>query len=108
MRSWLATDGENGEIQLDSLYSLADFHPDSVQEAEKVCSDFTRSNAADLAASGLDDAQVGHNLWLTRNRHGSGFWDRGLGAAGQRLTDMAHVYGETDVYLGDDGKLHTE
>ena len=27
-------------------------------------------------------AQIGHDLWLTRNGHGAGFWDRGLGAQG--------------------------
>lgn len=30
---------------------------------------------------------VGHDLWLTRNGHGVGFWDRGMGRVGKRLTD---------------------
>lgn len=30
-----------------------------------------------------------HDYWLTRNGHGAGFWDRGLGDAGQRLTDLS-------------------
>ncbi len=24
----------------------------------------------------LDESQLGHDLWLTRNGHGTGFWDR--------------------------------
>lgn len=43
---------------------------------------------------GMDPAQVGHDFWLTRNRHGAGFWDRGLGERGDYLTAMSHPYGE--------------
>lgn len=52
---------------------------------------------------GLDAGQVGHDFWLTRNGHGAGFWDRGLGAVGQRLTALAESFGECDLYVGDDG-----
>lgn len=49
--------------------------------------------------------QVGIDFSLTRNRHGAGFWDRGAGDVGLRLTEAAHVYGETTVYLADSGEL---
>lgn len=42
--------------------------------------------------------QAGHDFWLTRNRHGAGYWDRGLGNLGKRLTESAHGYGEVCVY----------
>jgi hypothetical protein len=42
----------------------------------------------------LTTGQIGHNFWLTRNRHGAGFWDLGLGERGQWLTQMAHPFGE--------------
>ena len=54
----------------------------------------------------MEPAQAGHDFWLTRNRHGAGFWDRGLGERGQRLTDAAHVYGESYLSIGDDGKVY--
>ena len=38
--------------------------------------------------------------------HGAGFWDRGLGALGKRLTDASKLYGESDEYVGDDGRIH--
>jgi hypothetical protein len=44
--------------------------------------------------AGMAPAQIGHDFWLTRNRHGAGFWDRGLGERGQYLTDASHPYGE--------------
>lgn len=49
---------------------------------------------------------VGDDFWLTRNGHGSGFWDRGLGAVGDELTAAAKAHGSADVYLGEDGQLH--
>lgn len=58
-----------------------------------------------------DGATTGHDFYLTRNRHGAGFWDRYSGdspeaRAGDRLTSAAHVYGESELYPGEDRKLH--
>lgn len=47
--------------------------------------------------------QIGHDFWLTRNRHGAGFWDRGLGERGDRLSDIAKEFGESWPYLDDEG-----
>jgi len=42
----------------------------------------------------------GHDLALTRNRHGAGFWDRGLpGDAGEVLTDWAHSLGSKETII---------
>lgn len=43
-----------------------------------------------------EPGQVGHDFWLTRNRHGAGFWDRGK-PEGDRLTELANAYGEDDL-----------
>jgi hypothetical protein len=64
------------------------------------CADFKKANRDDLET--IDSEIAGINFWLTRNGHGAGFWDLGLGAIGQRLTDAAHVYGESDLYSYDD------
>lgn len=79
----------------------------------KVCvdtRDFLLRNMADcltaMTFDGYGPAQLGHDLWLTRNGHGSGFWDRKLGEVGERLTVAAKAMGECDVYEGDDGKLY--
>jgi hypothetical protein len=97
---WSSSD-EDGE-PLDRQFSVSDFAPEAIEQAEKDCLDFLSTNDV----GDLDESEVGHNFWLTRNRHGAGFWDLGLGALGDRLTKAAHVYGECDVYLGDDGKLY--
>lgn len=62
-----------------------------------------------LAESFLyDNAQLGHDFALTRDGHGAGFWDRGLGVIGDRLTDAAKVYGSTGATRGDDGTIWLE
>jgi hypothetical protein len=72
---------------------------DFIKQAETDCRDFQEANA-DLLASAGDDSQNGHDFWLTRNRHGAGFWDHGYGETGRKLTDAAHVYGEHYLELG--------
>ena len=60
----------------------------------------------EIDLSGIEPEQLGHDLWLTRNRHGAGFWDRGLGEIGDKLTELAHSYGGITLYIGDDGKIY--
>ena len=50
--------------------------------------------------------QFGHDFWLTRNGHGAGFWDRGLGALGSELSEAARSFGTVDVYEGGDNWLY--
>lgn len=57
--------------------------------------------------TGIEPEQFGHDYWLTRNRHGAGFWDRGDGDRGVALTDLAHADGSCELYVGDDGKIHS-
>lgn len=54
----------------------------------------------------LEGDQIAHDFWLTRNGHGAGFWDRGLGRVGDVLTQLSKPYGECWLYLGDDGKVY--
>ena len=42
---------------------------------------------------------AGHDFALTRNGHGAGFWDRGLGAIGDMLTSECKPYGSHNVTL---------
>lgn len=51
-----------------------------------------------------DDA-IGHDFWLTRNGHGVGFWDRGLGELGDFLTDMSKPFGACSLYVNNNGEV---
>lgn len=63
---------------------------------------FVEANADALTASGLSDEQIGHDFALTRNGHGAGFWDRGLGELGDALTAAAKPFDEVRVWLDGD------
>ena len=70
------------------------------------CAGFV-TECADLLTKAADEhgytaGQAGHDFALTRNRHGAGFWDRGLGSIGDVLTNAAHVYGESTAWAADD------
>lgn len=100
---WSSTDDDGDP--LDAAHGEDDLDPDARAEMRSDCAGFARSNIIDL--DGMDPGQAGHDFWLTRNRHGAGFWDRGLGDRGERLTKDAHVWGSVDLYIGDDGMIHT-
>ena len=100
---WASSD-EKGP--LDDQYKQSDFSKDAIEKAISDCGQFMKKNRKDLEATGVDDWENGKDFWLTRNGHGSGFWDRGNGEVGDRLTEAAHGFGETYVYAGDDGKLY--
>ena len=72
--------------------------------AERTCADFWLSNADDLIDMSAE--QVGRDFWLTRERHGAGFWDRDLAELGDRLTDSAHDYGSADWFVGADDLIY--
>ncbi len=95
-------------------YGFYDFAPETLMRIIEDCAGFQMSNKrllekADQASEGgYTDEQAGHDLWLTRNRHGAGFWDRGLHDIGEALTEKAHNMGELSLVLGDDKKLYLE
>jgi hypothetical protein len=100
---WAGTEGEDG-TPLDANYSADDVSPEAYAEIFGEVVDFLEANADDV--SELEPAQVGHDFFLTRNGHGAGFWDRGLGELGDRLAAAAKVYGSSELYPGDDGRLY--
>lgn len=113
---WSSTDTIEGieSVPLDSVFDVSDLTLETLQKCIDDCEQFQRENSADLELAydlypvnkWSHDEQAGHDFWLTRNRHGAGFWDRGLGDVGDRLTQAAHKFGEIDPYVGDDGKLY--
>jgi len=89
---------------MDRDYGPEDLASETLQSMRTDVLDFLEGAGSDLDA--IDAEQAGHDFWLTRNRHGAGFWDRGLGDLGERLTAMAHPYGESFLYVADDGLVY--
>lgn len=113
---WSSTD--DNDQPLDANYSPEDIYPDTLQRMIADCEQFQRENAIDIETAiesgevvcGPDFGEMGragHDFWLTRNRHGAGFWDGDWpDKQAERLTEASHTYGEFNLYVDDDGKIH--
>ena len=95
-------DPRSGEWAERDGWAIANIEPASLARAIEVCADFQAANRAALDEVSerfdVDDSRHGHDFWLTRNRHGAGFWDRGYGTLGARLTDACRPYGDAYCY----------
>lgn len=105
---WSSMDNadDSGGEPLDENYSASDIDDATLAQMAKDCAAFEESEASDIEESGLSSEEVGHNFWLNRNGHGTGFWDRGLGKVGDRLSKASKAYGSYDLYVGDDRKIY--
>ena len=101
---------------LDEKYDSDDIAPEARKAMEKDCEKFIAENETALGDyeekigrnwEYSESEEAGHDFWLTRNGHGAGFWDRGIGETGDTLTEASTGFGEVDLYAGDDGKLYT-
>lgn len=103
---WSSTDNsrDDGGDPLEDNHDVSDIAQKTLDSMKADCADFQEANANDLAD--IDPSQAGHDFWLTRNGHGAGFWDRGLGDLGDRLSDASKVYGGVDLIVGGDGQIY--
>lgn len=87
---------------------VRDLDTSAVKKIFADCKKFIRDNTDALIATGARAEQNGHDFWLTRNRHGVGFWDRGYPKElGDALTRASQKFGEQSPYVGDsNGKIY--
>ena len=103
---WASTDDK--DEPLDQLFDVSDIDPES---REKLALEFWEfvHQAEDLDGfDNIPEGHLGHNFWLNRNGHGSGFWDRDYltKEQGQAFSKLSHKFGEAYLYVGDDSKIH--
>lgn len=100
---WASIWGEDGK-SLDQMgYTVDSLSPDAKSTMRKDVMAFLGDcTAAGLDLSDIPADQIGHDFWLTRNGHGAGFWDRGLGELGDKLTALCKPYGESYLILESD------
>lgn len=74
----------------------ADLDPYTRMQAYIDCRNFYWAVTEELGinASYIDWRQAGHDLWLTRNGHGTGFWDRDQSVYGvlENGTELKTIY----------------
>lgn len=103
---WSSTD-ESHE-PLDSKYSIDDISEETKKKMREDVEKFVNENIEAINKSELLDEQIGHDLWLTRNRHGAGFFDHNLDSEiEEKLTKGAQSLGETNLEVGDDNKIYS-
>lgn len=99
-----------GKLESKTIESFTkeDIDPNSLIQAYLDIKTFL-INAGSTAISEVleenDRFSLGMDFWLTRNRHGSGFFDRNYENEDE-LTTAAQNLKEVDLYIGDDNKLH--
>ena len=100
---------EDGYPHVEAKWSQA-----AIISAEKVCNKFYEYNADLIEVLSKSKEynpessvlqRAGHDLWLTRNGHGTGFWDRSMGEVGEKLAKAASNLSQSYVYVSDDGFL---
>lgn len=110
----MPAEGEPDDAEMGGRESL-EMTADGRERMAVDCDAFIARNLPDLVtycelrtydpSQGPVASYAGHDFWLTRNGHGAGFWDRGLGDLGERLSDAARAYGDADnmrpVDMGD-------
>lgn len=108
-----STTGEDGAEHEGVEYENLDavFTPENVTgEAEEqlvaLIDQFFEKTGDLLNDYPMEASQIGHDLILTINGHGAGFWDRGLGELGNKLTKVCEELPEYQLYVGDDSKLY--
>ena len=94
---WSTHHDDHGSLD---MFDASDFTAESLAEMRAECDQFIADNHADLRFENPESC--GHDFWLTRNGHGAGFWDRGMGKKGTRLTDACEAFGTCDLLLDDD------
>jgi hypothetical protein len=121
---WLQTDygrdnDSSGEPMLDANYSLDDIADETVESIRDMFASLVvehplavrmflkwrasrhvgRNGQLTLIRDtrpAYDSSQFGYDFYLTREGHGAGFWDRGLGELGDYLTQIAKSAGSAD------------
>jgi len=102
---------DDNDEPLDDNYSHSDVPPEELTKLKTMIAKFLDMVGPDTIDRYLDDhdlAQLGHDLFLTQNGHGAGFWDRNYSTEdlGNILTKASKALGECNPYVGDDGRIY--
>lgn len=81
--------------------TIDEVSPSSLERATKDVDSFV--DKAGSLLNDIDEEQIGHDFWLSRNGHGAGFFDRELGEIGDKLQEISRNFKEINVF--DEGKI---
>jgi hypothetical protein len=92
-------------------YSADDLSKEAWRQIREDCEGFLELVREDEPAAWeelvLDLERAGHDFFLTRERHGAGFWD-GDWVNGTLLTKWSHTFGTVNLYVNDNGEIEIQ
>lgn len=99
---WCTSDesDDSGGVPLDDTFTIDDIDDTTRAAMEADCRAFYEAWEP-LWRGKLSDDRAGHDFWLTRHGHGTGFWDEGLGPdfdLGSPLSRYCKAYGEFHLW----------
>ena len=111
------TDPNTGGDPLDRNFDISDIDEKSIARAEKDCREFYKQAEVLLGKHGveitdLDPEMLGHDFWLSRNGHGTGFFDADYldeKEVRDEMQKLARGFGEKNPFLtGEIGDAETK
>ena len=109
---WSSTDGDGTPLD-DDRFEMSD---EATAALESIAREFWVKNQDLLASARLVKARresdrlkhLGHDLWLTQNGHGAGFWDGDWQEPeATALDNAAKALRSTELYTDENGVIHT-
>ncbi len=100
IRQFLATALWTEELEAD--YDVDDFVPSAFDKAKQVLEAFLKRAPEDSLKTYLNyfqhdqEGQLGHDLWLSINGHGAGFFDHNLGGHEDKLQQACRDVRDVD------------
>lgn len=96
-----AEGGDGNELDGKTIYDVDDRAKQaSLKDIQTFIQQAQQQAPEELA--NYDARTLGHNLWLSRNGHGAGFFDDN----NDTLQNIARAMKGADIYVGDDGKVY--
>ena len=80
------------EEPTNKIYTTEDIDSESIEKAKEDITKFI--HLAGSLLNEIEDEQIGHDFYLTRNGHGAGFWDRNYKemSTGEKLTKICKKF----------------
>lgn len=110
----LATSCDEDGCALDTKYERSDIDPATLAGMLEDCREFLTKCQSWLKEEYYLRPhrmmqQAGCDFWLTRNRHGAGFWDGDwVKPAASELTRQAQEFGESYLFVTADGRVFSD
>jgi hypothetical protein len=93
-------------VYLEEQFSITDFDKEQKKIAAVDIKAFVEKSPKEKIID-LDLEQLGYDFWLTRNKHGEGFWSGDYEEnLGQQLTSISHDFNEVSLKVSEDKKLY--